>query len=242
LASIIAFALDRQALRTTLVAQFREADAAISRKPMGEAGQFRDDTGDARHRVYLQHLPAATFQHIEIAIDKARRMRHRETRGDDPTRRYFHQDAVASHAVAPAAWRIRRPERGSELHLSVMKRHAVQMAAIVAGELGHERRLPDRREIEIAVRRRSARRAESAATNAPMFAHSTKALMSRFPTVSGQRPSPSLFQTDRLSTAYQSRGCCLGMNDRFAPPEAAVPNPTLCERRLCADCVEKLSC
>src|SRR2546423_9629450 len=60
---------------------------------------------------------------------------------------------------------------------------------------------------------------KAAATNAPMFAHATRSIdvaASHCERLSAL--SPSLFQTDRLSTYSLSvTGCCLRTNGRFAP-------------------------
>ena len=66
---------------------------------------------------------------------------------------------------------------------------------------------------------------KAAATDAPMFTRHRSIDVRSFAHCERlSAPSPSLFQTDRLSTYSLSvTGCCLRMNGRFAPT-AAVPS------------------
>ncbi|MNL55857.1 hypothetical protein D3C87_1793000 [compost metagenome] len=83
-------------------------------------------------------------------------MRHRQLVGDDAVGLNVDQHPALVATLAPAAQDVAAADGGDVTRRAVMHGHAVQVAAILGGQLGDEGRLPDRRE---AVARRQRRQA-----------------------------------------------------------------------------------
>ena len=74
------------------------------------------------------------------------RVRHRQPRGDHAAFRDLQHDAATLAPVAPAVNHVARTDRGGIARATVRQGQAVEVAAILRGQLAQERRPPERSE------------------------------------------------------------------------------------------------
>jgi hypothetical protein len=87
-------------------------------------------------------MAGAGVEHPKPAAMPTRRMRHRQSLGDDPVGANFDDRPAFGAPVAPAIDDVAAAHSGDRARFAIEHGHTVQVAAILGGQLGYEGRLP----------------------------------------------------------------------------------------------------
>src|SRR3989337_4227849 len=88
-------------------------------------------------------MPGAGSENPEPAVEPARRMRHRQLLGDDGVAGDVDDAAALGAPVTPSVDDIASARCRDKGGSAVPHRKAIGVAAVLGGELGNERRLPE---------------------------------------------------------------------------------------------------
>ena len=135
--------------RSRILRQTDQRIRSAETEPAQVARQTAHDLGMAALRIDHAATRRAGIEQPQPPVVPAGRMRHRQPAQDDLVGLHVDQHAAGGLLLAPRPRRVRGPQRGDVARPPVTHRDAVQMAAILGHQIGDERRLPDRQEIEI---------------------------------------------------------------------------------------------